>query len=144
MSGKKDTLQFTGTAFFEEHNAVTAKNKSIRKYQVVTHSEETKLIRTGDAVSNSVFIKEPILPALQPLDTSANAVTVATLNKKLKVVHINELGDPVEESPGIARSADIHSFQLKLTNQEVYVNSSLASRKSRFTIFKINNFSKLK
>ena len=50
-------------------------------------------------------------------------------------MHINELGDPVKESPVVARKTERHSFQMKFANQEVFVNPSIASAKTGFTIY---------
>lgn len=75
-----------------------------------------------------------------PADAQMNIIAVIPLKKKLRVVHINELGDPVEEAPAIAHKTDIHSFQMKFGNQEVFVNPSIASKKTGFVILKTKNF----
>jgi hypothetical protein len=68
------------------------------------------------------------------MDSSMQTTTAITpLKKKLKVIHINELGDPVEEHPNIAHTT-IHSFQFKLANQEAYVNPSANSNATGFNI----------
>ena len=74
--------------------------------------------------------------ALQPVDTAINIVAILPEKKKLKVVHINELGDPVEETPNIARNYEHHSFQVKLINQEVYTSPPPSSGNTGFNIFK--------
>jgi hypothetical protein len=76
--------------------------------------------------------------AVVPVSTTISIVAILPEKKKLKVVHINELGDPVAETPNIARFADRHTFQLKLINQEVYT-SSLPSANTGFNIFKTKN-----
>jgi hypothetical protein len=132
---KKESVQVAGPDPFEKNQYMAVAGKSNKKYQVVP-AGVTKKIRLGLAVSDPVFIKETTIETLQSLDTSLNIAAAHPVNKKLKVVHINELGDPVEESPGMARNAEIHSFQLKLAGQEVYVNSSVASRAGGFPILK--------
>jgi hypothetical protein len=77
--------------------------------------------------------------AVMPVDTATSIVTNLPEKKKLKVVHINELGVPVTEPPVIARNSETHSFQLKLLNQEIYTGSSLSSNNTRFKIFTTTN-----
>lgn len=136
LINKKDPVGIIVTAPFEKNQAMTVEDKSLKKYQEVIPVAILKKIRLNHAVSNPDFMKETIILAPQPMEPSLNIAAAPPANKKLKVVHINELGDPVEESPGMAHSADVHSFQLKLARQEVYVNSSVASRATGFTILK--------
>ncbi len=77
--------------------------------------------------------------AIMPVDTAKGIVINLPEKKKLKVVHINELGVPVSEPPVIVRNSESHSFQLKLLNQEVYTGSSLHSNSTRFKIFTTGN-----
>lgn len=77
--------------------------------------------------------------AIMPVDTATSIVTNLPEKKKLKVVHINELGVPVSEPPVIARNSESHSFQLKLLKQEVYTGSSLPANSTRFKIFTTKN-----
>ncbi|MEP6948763.1 MAG: hypothetical protein ABI863_05800 [Ginsengibacter sp.] len=132
---KKDSVQITGPVPFERNQKTTVMGKRIKKYQVITPYTVAGENQLANTVSKQDFKKETTIKALQPLDTSLNITGALPVNKILKVVHINELGDPVEESPGTARSADIHSFQLKLASQEV-VNSAVASRANGYSIFK--------
>ena len=57
--------------------------------------------------------------AVAPVDTAIAIVTILPEKKKLKVVHINELGDPVTVSPNIARNSRTPFFQVKFINQEI-------------------------
>ena len=77
--------------------------------------------------------------AVMPVDTAISIVTNLPQKKKLKVVHINELGDPVSESPNIARYNEQHSFQFKFMNQEVYTRSSPPVTTKGFKIFTTKN-----
>ena len=74
-----------------------------------------------------------------PVDTTISIVANLPEKKKLKVVHVNELGDPVSESPNIARYSEQHSFQFKIMNQEVYTRSSSAVTQKGFKIFTTKN-----
>lgn len=71
-----------------------------------------------------------------PVDAQMNIIAVIPAKKKLRVVHMNELGDPTEEAPAVAHKTDIHSFQMKFGNEEVFVNPSIASNKTGFVILK--------
>ena len=77
--------------------------------------------------------------ALAPVDNQVSSNAIEPEKKKLRVVHINDLGDPVEESSAMARKTEVHSFQLKLANQEVFVNPSVHSGSTGFTILTIKN-----
>ncbi|MDQ6762855.1 MAG: hypothetical protein M3015_09550 [Bacteroidota bacterium] len=86
------------------------------------------------------FREIPIInSSVTPLDTQVSIVAIVPEKRKLRVVHINELGDPVEELPAIAHKTKIHSFQIKIANQEVFVNPSISARKTGFTILSTKN-----
>ncbi|HSQ44540.1 MAG TPA: hypothetical protein VLM16_06060 [Ginsengibacter sp.] len=86
-----------------------------------------------------IAIKEINTKAVMPVDTTISIVANLPEKKKLKVVHVNELGDPVSESPNIARYNEQHSFQFKIMNQEVYTRSSSAVTQKGFKIFTTKN-----
>ena len=77
--------------------------------------------------------------AVVPVSTAINIVAILPEKKKLRVVHINELGDPIIEIPIVARYSDRHSFQLKIINQEVYTSSLPSGGNTGFNIFKTKN-----
>ena len=86
------------------------------------------------------IIPELAKSAVMPVNTGINLViNNAAAKKKLIVVHVNELGDPVSESPNIARNNEQHSFQFKFMNQEVYTRSSPTVTKTGFKIFTTKN-----
>jgi hypothetical protein len=91
-------------------------------------------IRVSDTVS-ARLPGETIAKSLQSVDMVPNVAVIMPPKKQLKVVHINELGDPVEELPNVVRN-ETHSFQLKLGNQEVFVNPAVTSHTPGFTILK--------
>ena len=100
------------------------RGRSIARIQTV-HSDEVVM---------SDPEKEPLVKPLQIINTNP---TIAGLpKKKLNVVHINELGDPIIESSDVTRIEDIHSFKLKFGNGEVLSNSAVVSRPSGFIILK--------
>ena len=93
---------------------------------------------TGKGQSNDVVIKDPGQePIAKPLQIVKNSGTAAVPpKKKLNVVHINELGDPVTESSDVTRIEDIHSFKLKFGNGEVFSNSPVVSKPPGVIILK--------
>jgi len=76
-------------------------------------------------------------PEAKPLQIVKNP-TIAALppKRKRKVVHINELGDPVTEPSDITRIEDAHSFRLKFGNGEVFSNSPVVSKPPGLIILK--------
>jgi hypothetical protein len=90
---------------------------------------------SGKVQSNDVIINYPEQePIAEPLQIIKNLAIAVPPKKKLNVVHINELGDPLIESPDITRIENIHSFQFKFANGEVLSNSPIASKPSGLVI----------
>ena len=112
---------------------VTTSDKPIQRNRRMT---PTKVIKVHpDEVVISYPEKEPVVKPLEIINTNATTAVLPP-KKKLNVVHINELGDPVIESSDITRIADIHSFQLKFGSGEVLSNSPIASKPSGIIILK--------
>ena len=93
-------------------------------------AKKTLLVDTNQIASNSIISSLPVA------DSPVVSVAKAPAVKKLKVVHLNELGDAVEVSEETVHRRDIHLFKLKLARQEVYINPSVAINKAGFTILK--------
>jgi hypothetical protein len=101
----------------------------------------------GDRLIATTGLDEPIITQQDPIVlpqplVEAIAVSnpiVAAAPKKLKVVHINELGTPVILPYNLAHVDDYGPVQIKLINQEIYNNSSTLSNNTRFNIFKTRN-----
>ena len=94
-------------------------------------------------VSTKVQSNEPVIDdaeqdhVAKPVQIVGNSTAaVVPPKKKLKVVHINELGDPIMETSDITRIADMHAFQLKFGHGEVLSNSPIASKSSGLIILK--------
>jgi len=82
----------------------------------------------------------PLISMPDAIDSSfKTTLAVAPVKKKLKVVHINELGDPVEETSNITKSYEYHAFQFKLINKQVDTYSSLPVNNTGFNILKLKN-----
>jgi len=96
-------------------------------------------IRLADTANIQInSITENNMP--QTFNIPPTAVIIFPAKKKLKVVHINELGDQVEAFSDMARNTDLHSFQIKLANEEAFVNPATASRTRSITILKVKPF----
>lgn len=89
------------------------------------------------AIQSNKEITEPTIinSGLAPVDTQRIIAAVLPANKKLRVVYINELGEPGEQTV-MVRKTETHSFQLKLANQEVFETPAAGSKTIGFTIFK--------
>jgi hypothetical protein len=111
---------------------VPVPNKAAQRKRRVVATEIATKVQTNDVATNY-----PEQPFAKPLRITNNPTTASVPpKKKLNVVHINEMGDPVIEFPDITRIEDIHSFKLKFGNGEVFSNSPTVSRPSGFIILK--------
>ncbi len=99
----------------------------------ITVNNETTVTNSNDKTTE----QQPIISATPFVDSiTVTALAIIPQKKKIKVVHVNELGEVVEVSPDIARITDIHAFQLKLATQEVYKTPSVASNATGITFKK--------
>ncbi|MEO7960622.1 MAG: hypothetical protein ABIR19_03690 [Ginsengibacter sp.] len=138
--GKKDSFGFITTIAAENKKPAnlfenTEKMIAPANHKVLTF-ENVPVKKNKEELVEPVVIKE----AVEPLGTNSNAVALVPGKKKLRVVHINELGEPADKPPAMtAQKTEHHSFQLKLANQEVFVNPSGAYTKTGFTILSSKN-----
>jgi hypothetical protein len=115
-----DQNEIDETAERIKDRIVSTPIKPVQKIRRIITMEVAPKVRPED-VAISYPQNEPVAKSLQIVKNSTTAV--APPKKKLNVVHINELGDPVIESPDVTRIQDIHSFKLKFGNGEVFSNS---------------------
>jgi hypothetical protein len=129
----KDTSVIITSSLNENKIAAHSINKIEKINTAISHKTiPAEIVQDKKEENISQEIKNN---AVMPVDTATSIVTSLPEKKKLKVVHINELGIPVSEPPVMARNSENHSFQLKLLNQEVYIGSSLSANSTRFKIF---------
>lgn len=134
---KIDSIKNSRIVLPVENEILVAAKSNKTGSEIIPRNKIDKL-RLTDTVSAQNLVAEASNNSLQPIDNSSYLAAIIPLNKKLKVVHINELGDPVELPTDIAREVDKRSFlSLKLANGEVYNNPSVAFSKSDFTILKM-------
>ncbi len=113
-------------------NNFNNKNKLKEIHLPIENKFEAK-IRVNDTVSTQLTT-EIISQTLQPTVALSVIPKIFTQNKKLKVIHINEMGDPVDEKAATARAADMHSFQLKLAKLQVFESPGMAAKNTGVTI----------
>jgi hypothetical protein len=106
----------------------------VKKEAVIDSSKQVDIINNNVAVTASTTINT--IPA-SPIDTGTATATINNIKKKLRVVHINELGEPVEISETATHNTDLHLFQLKLAQQEIYNTSSTAVSSNNGSLFKL-------
>jgi hypothetical protein len=124
------------------------KTVTIQTDQPINHKKINSGIAPVKSVIASVEFKEQkdiaatptisILPVQIPITETTTAVAI-TEKKKLKVVHINELGDPVLEPRNTVPPDDYSAIQFKLINQQVYTSSPAPSNSTGFNILKSKN-----
>jgi hypothetical protein len=113
---------------------VTTSNKPIQRNRRITPIEVATKVHPDDVVI-SYPEKELVVNSLQIINTNP-ATTVLPQKKKLNVVHINELGDPVIGNPDVVHNTDVHSYRLKLASGEVFTNPAVISGANGFTFLK--------
>jgi len=89
-------------------------------------------IKTMEENRENNLILPPVVDS-----SSATKVEAAQLKKPLKVVHVNELGDPVMESPAWAHNTGQHSFEIQIGKEEMVANTAVSFNKPRFAVIKI-------
>ena len=108
-----------------------AKNTVIKKNRnnivVVDTNKEIATNKKEDANSNN----EPLI-AVAPSENMAKTNIAMAVKTKLKVIHINELGEPVEDAPIVAHNVYPHSFSMQIGKEEVYANPAKTKSKNGF------------
>ncbi len=137
---KKDSIKNIFLRLSEKNIATVQKKNNKISNKIILKNQINKF-HSADTDSIQNLMVETKINSLQPVGISIKINTVSQIKKKLKVVYINELGDPVKEPTEIANRQELHSFQLKFAGQETYSNPTLALDKTGFTIFKIKSSS---
>ena len=139
LSGKiidEETAAAVTNSSLANNDRKAEETSSKSQKQMIYENKKIKL-RLTYAVSPEALSPETLSNFTKPVDTAASLATIQQEKKKLKVVHINELGDPVETLPEIVKNSDRHTFQFKIASQETYINPATASNTNGFTILKI-------
>ncbi len=123
--------------------AATGKRKIIKQ---AIHANQ-RISKANDIVKKEQILSPDVtrLKDIQSVNAASPAVidsvfktslAIKSSNKKLKVIHINELGGTLEESATIVRYYERHSLQLKLINTPVYTSAALSPNNRGFGFIK--------
>lgn len=138
---KENEVAKSSTIANEKRNAVKTTLPSPIVKPVTNDVTQTQEPVVANSNVQHTIEQQPVFVSVPLVDTATSLATAPVKEKaKFKVVHINELGDPVEVSTDMAYTADLHAFQLKLATQEVYKNPSVASNKKSIGILKQKTF----
>lgn len=121
----KDTAIAIVKVNLTRKNTVAKKVKS--NVVVVDADKEITTNTIEDTISNN----KPLM-AVVPSENRAKTNVVMAAKPKLKVVHINELGEPVEAAPIVAHNTYQHSFSMQIGKEEVYANPAKTKTKNGF------------
>lgn len=131
---KKDLAEVISPVLLKKNNTTAFANKK-NKSQFKRLADTKNIFQVVDTVSEHGEIAQSsniVAPSIK----NTFPATIFPSKKKLRVVHVNELGDPIEESPDVARNADIHYFQFKFGNGAAYINSSVTSKTTDYSFLK--------
>ncbi len=133
---KKGEIKVINPVLFKK-NETTTNDQNKSKPEISSRIKNS--VHVPNSVSEHDVAAQTIITGPSLIDTILNITDELPVRKKLKVVHINELGDPVEKSTDIAHSKETHSFKFKFANQVVYINSAPVSNTNGFTVLKMKS-----
>ncbi len=135
-AGKKDEVEKASTIISSKNEIVANKKTNNKTIKTVPVKPFLKL-RLTDTVSEQSLAIKPGGNFINPVNTSPDLVKAKPAKKKLKVVHVKELGDPAEGSTAIEGNVSTYYFQIRFANQEVYTSPAVSNEKGS-AILKIN------
>ena len=116
--------------------SLTKKNSLVKKDEYITNYD----LITDSA--NVQTVMETVVEPVLDLDSSAKEITaVVPVKKKLRVIHINDIGQPMEKSTADNQLIKRDGFHLKILNNETYNPVPTMAAKDGFIIFKSRNAS---
>lgn len=136
ITEKKDERKKSDAIILRKNAIAVVKKANSKTHKIVPVKPFLKL-RLTDTVSQQNLVLNPGNDFINPENTSPGLLIAKAGKKKLRIVHFNELGDPVEESTSIERNVSTHYFEIRFANQEVYTNPPVSKQKG-ITILKIN------
>jgi hypothetical protein len=121
------------------------KSIDISLKQKNTPNKKSDLISTHNPVIDSVnqqTVTETLIEPVLHFDSSAKEkITAVTAKKKLRIIHINDIGQPMEESTADNQFIQRDRFQLKILNSENYNPISTSPARNGLILFKSKNAS---
>ena len=110
------------TSAIAAENTVSISNRKLDKKDKKIIQKQTHLLHLTDTVSSGNLVQAINNDSVKIVKLSHDLVVNIPAKKKLKVVHVNELGDKVEEFPSIEPNVSLHYFRVKFANQQVYTS----------------------
>ncbi len=117
-------------------NEITVVKKTNSKIIKTPGSKRFIQLRVPGAVSQEEIVFKTSDNYIHPVNVSPSLQAPKPEKKKLRVVHLNELGEPPEEMAGVEHNVSTHYFQIKFANQEVYTSPPVSNSKG-ITILKL-------
>ncbi len=112
-----------GVSNATSEKAISISNQKLnRKITGKVVREQSHILRLRDTVSSNNLSSLATNDSIEKVSLSPDLVINNPAKKKLKVVHVNELGDPVEQAPSVAPNVSLHYFRIKFANQQVYTS----------------------
>lgn len=134
---KKDERKKNDAIILQKNAIAVNKKTNSKNHQIVIVKPILKF-RLTDTVSQQNLALNPSNVFIKPENTSPGLLIAKAEKKKLRIVHVNELGDPVEEPASIEHNISTHYFQIRFANQEVYTTPPVSNKKN-ISILKINS-----
>jgi hypothetical protein len=132
ISGNKDSGFAVETSTKKGYVIRKESPKAFPKKQKITIVEDTVTEKTS---ARNEFLLDTSSRTIEQRDTAALAIT-SPVKKKLRVVHINELGRPLREEDNFARNNTAPAFSPRAFNDKVFPGFT-GSRNASDDILKI-------
>jgi len=134
LSPPKDSATIKYPVLSKKKVAVISIKSNQLAHRNIREDKSVKF-RVYDTVSIENPIAATVKKTLQAIDTSSVFVSTMPAKKRLPVVHVNELDDPANIPPQVARNSEKPSSHfLKLASQEVYKSTPVSVTKNFATI----------
>ncbi len=147
VAGKRPGNIKASPPVIKEDVAKIINPSSAKKSETVTIVNENKIRKSviSGEVNKSIHVTDTVrgmaeelqnLNTISPVENSSNIASIRPEKKKLRVIHINELGDSFDQPQDMSHGREVHSFQFKFGDQVVYTNSSTSHNKEGVTLIK--------
>lgn len=119
-----------------DHKMLTQKNNAFNQNSFISNNDIV-----SDSAETQTETSTTSEPAVHFDSSTKEIITVAPVRKKLRVVHINDLGQPVEESTADNSFNQKNRFPLRILNSENYNPVSAKNASEGLILFKSKNAS---
>ena len=136
---ENEVVKVTPVETAKKNTIKAPEQTSEKKDAAIDIAQQEATVSTGFNDQQTI-VPPPIILPQPPADTAPITIlAMLPAKRKLKIVHINELGDVVEVPLNIACNTDYHTFQFGLIGQQVYTSASINANNTGFNIFKTSN-----